>query len=529
MVLLGESLIGQSSSPGGGGKIVSVDMNTGAELKPQFNGASAADLAKACALAEASFDAFRSLPLKQRAKFLTAIGEQIGELGDDLIVRCMAETGLPRARLEGERARTVGQFRMFADIVLDGSFLNARIDLAMPDRKPLPRSDLRLQNIPVGPVAVFGASNFPLAFSVAGGDTASAFAAGCPVVAKAHSAHLGTSELVGRAVQKAAQICEMPEGVFSLLFDSGYEIGQGLVADPRIKAVGFTGSRRGGVALMKTAAARPEPIPVYAEMSSINPVILLPGALAARGKEIGEAFVAAMTLGAGQFCTNPGLVLAVGGKGLDSFIDGARAAVTKAAAATMLTPGIHGAYCTGVEKFSAHKEVKTVATGPSGGQFQGRSNLFVTSADAFLKHHELQDEVFGASSLIVQCNDQAQLIALIEALEGQLTAAVHLEPSDYALARPLMPLLEKKVGRILFDGFGTGVEVSYAMVHGGPYPSTSDGRTTSVGALAIERFLRPVCYQDVPADLLPPALKNENQTGVWRRINGASPPTKSSI
>lgn len=528
MVLLGESLIGQTSSPGGGGKIISIDMNTGVELQPQFKGASAADLEKACALAEAAFDEFRNLPLKQRAKFLITISEQIGELGDDLIVRCMAETGLPRARLEGERARTIGQLRMFADIVLDGSFLNARIDPAMPERKPLPRSDLRLQNIPVGPVAVFGASNFPLAFSVAGGDTASALAAGCPVVAKAHSAHPGTSELVGRAVQKAAQIDGMPEGVFSLIFDSGYEIGQALVADRRIKAVGFTGSRRGGVALMKTAAARPEPIPVYAEMSSINPVILLPGALAARGREIGEAFVAAMTLGAGQFCTNPGLVLAVGGNGLDAFAEGARAAVTKAPAATMLTPGIHGAYCAGVGKLSNHKDVKRVATGQSGGQFQGQSNLFVTGAEAFIKDHELRDEVFGASSLIVQCSDQSQLMAVIEGLEGQLTAAVHLEPSDYALARPLIPLLEKKVGRILFGGFGTGVEVSYAMVHGGPYPSTSDGRTTSVGALAIERFLRPVCYQDVPADLLPTALKNENPLGIWRRINGASPPTQSS-
>ena len=529
MVLRGESLIGQSSSHGGGGEIVSIDMTSGAKLEPQFTGATTADLEKACALADAAFDEYRQIPLTQRAKFLTAIGDNIGELGDALVTRCMAETGLPRGRIEGERARTFGQLKMFADIVLDGSFLNARIDPAMPERKPLPHSDIRLQNIPVGPVAVFGASNFPLAFSVAGGDTASAFAAGCPVVAKAHSAHPGTSEMVGRAVQKAAKACNMPEGVFSLLFDSGYEIGQGLVADRRIKAVGFTGSRRGGVALMKTAAARQEPIPVYAEMSSINPVILLPGALKARAAAIGEAFVAALTLGAGQFCTNPGLVLGIAGEGLDAFIKSAGAAVEKAAAATMLTPGIHKAYCSGVDAIGGHKSVKVIAQGQPGGQFQGRSGLFLTTADAFLAHHELQDEIFGAASLIVQCRDQAQLMTVIEGLEGQLTAALHLEPSDYALARTLLPMLEKKVGRILAGGFGTGVEVCYAMVHGGPYPSTSDGRTTSVGALAIDRFLRPVSYQDIPADLLPPALKSDNPLGVWRRINGASPPTRSPL
>jgi 2,5-dioxopentanoate dehydrogenase len=390
----------------------------------------------------------------------------------------------------------------------------------MPDRAPLPRPDLRLHHVAVGPVAVFGASNFPLAFSVAGGDTASALAAGCPVIVKAHSAHPGTAELVGRAVQRAVTECDLPEGVFSLLFDSGRSVGQGLVADHRIKAAGFTGSRTGGTALMKIAASRPEPIPVYAEMSSINPVLLFPGAMAARGEAIGKAFVGALTLGAGQFCTNPGLVLAVDGDGLDRFIDGAKAALKAAPAATMLTPGIHKAYCQGVSRMKEHARVQILGEGMIGERFQGQAALFSTTAEDFLTHTELQEEIFGSSSLIVRCKDEDALARVVEALEGQLTIALHLEPSDHAMARRFMPTLEEKVGRILVNGFGTGVEVGHAMVHGGPYPATSDGRTTSVGSLAINRFLRPVSYQDLPGDLLPPALSDENPLGIPRQVDG---------
>jgi NADP-dependent aldehyde dehydrogenase len=369
-------------------------------------------------------------------------------------------------------------------------------------------------------VAVFGASNFPLAFSVAGGDTASALAAGCPVIAKAHSAHPGTSELVGRAVQAAVQSSGLPEGTFSLLFDSGRDIGQGLVADWRVKAVGFTGSRSGGTALMKIAAARPEPIPVYAEMSSINPVLLFPHALARRAEAIARSFVAALTMGAGQFCTNPGLVLALDGPDLNRFIAAAGAALAEAPAATMLTPGIHNAYQCGVTALAAHPEVNTEARGQSGGRYQGQGALFSTSEHAFRQHPELQEEIFGAASLVVRCPDLAAMRGIIEALEGQLTAALHIDDADYGAARTFMPTLERRVGRILVNGFGTGVEVGHAMVHGGPYPATADGRSTSVGSLAIYRFLRPVSYQDMPEALLPQALKNDNPLGLTRRLNG---------
>ncbi|WP_237479170.1 aldehyde dehydrogenase (NADP(+)) [Lichenibacterium dinghuense] len=524
MELLGQSLIGASAVSGPEDDIAAIDMATGQPLAPRFSTSSERDLDRACALAEAAFDSYRDLPHERRAAFLEAIAQAILDIGDDLVVRCMAESGLPRARLEGERGRTVGQLRLFAGVVRDGGFLDVRIDPALPDRKPLPRPDLRLRNVPVGPVAVFGASNFPLAFSVAGGDTASALAAGCPVVAKAHSAHPGTSELVGRAVQKAVAACGLPEGVFSLLFDGGTAIGGALVAAPRIAAVGFTGSRRGGLALMQVAAARPEPIPVYAEMSSINPVILLPGALAARGAEIARGFVGALTLGAGQFCTNPGLILAVEGEGLQAFLDAAAAAVAEAPAATMLTPAIAAAYRDGVAALSGRAGVATLARGREGGPFQGRAALFATAADAFLADRALQDEIFGASSLVVRCRDAAQLEAVVAALEGQLTAALHLAEADHPLARRLLPRLERKVGRILVGGFGTGVEVSHAMVHGGPFPATSDGRTTSVGSLAVARFLRPVCYQDLPDALLPASLRDGNPLGLSRRLDGRIAP-----
>jgi len=520
MPITGELLIGRSARRGTNGEVFGLDAASGEKLQPGFGGATLDDLEEAAALAAAAFRPYRETSLEARAKFLEAIAQNILDIGDELIERCILESGLPRGRIEGERGRTVGQLRLFASVVRDGGFIGARIDPAMPDRTPLPRPDIRLRHIGVGPVAVFGASNFPLAFSVAGGDTASALAAGCPVIVKAHSAHPGTSELVGRAVQRAVKECEMPEGVFSLLFDSGRSIGQGLVADHRIKAAGFTGSRAGGTALMKIAASRPEPIPVYAEMSSINPVLLFPGALAARGEAIGKAFVAALTLGAGQFCTNPGLVLAVDNDGLNGFIKGAKAALESAPASTMLTPGIHKAYCQGVARLKSHSQVQVLGEGVVGERFQGQAALFSTTADDFLRHPELQEEVFGSSSLVVRCPDEDVLGKVIDKLEGQLTIALHLEPSDHAAARRFMPVLEEKAGRILINGFGTGVEVGHAMVHGGPYPATSDGRTTSVGSLAITRFLRPVSYQDVPGDLLPPALSDENPLGIRRQTDG---------
>ncbi|BDA84077.1 fatty aldehyde dehydrogenase [Aureimonas sp. SA4125] len=520
MTILGEQIIGHAVRKGTHGEIFGLDAATGEKLEPGFGGATMDDLEAACALADEAFYVFSETSLEDRAVFLETIADNILAIGDELIERCITETGLPRGRIEGERGRTMGQLKHFAGVLRDGGFLDARIDKALPDRKPLPRVDLRLRNVPVGPVAVFGASNFPLAFSVAGGDTASALAAGCPVIVKAHSAHPGTSELVGRAVQKAVKDCGLPEGVFSLLFDSGREVGQGLVADSRIRAVGFTGSRGGGTALMKIAASRPEPIPVYAEMSSINPVLLFPAALAARGAAIGTAFAGSLTLGAGQFCTNPGLILAVEGEGLDAFVAAAATALASASAAVMLTPGIHKAYCEGTARLAGHASVTKVGEGQAAETLRGQAMLFSTTAEDFLAHPELQDEVFGSSSLVVRCADEAALRRVVEALEGQLTVALHIDAGDHAAAAKLLPLLQRKAGRLLVNGFGTGVEVAHAMVHGGPFPATSDGRSTSVGSLAIARFLRPVCYQDLPAELLPDALKDENPLGLWRRHDG---------
>lgn len=521
MQLTGNLLIGRQSIFGRNGSIKAVDAATGAAIEPSFGGATMNDLERACALATAAFDTYRETAPEARATFLEKIAQNILDLGDALLERCMIETGLPRARLEGERGRTVGQLHMFAQVVRLGDYIEARIDPAQPERKPMPRVDLRLRHIGVGPVAVFGASNFPLAFSVAGGDTASALAAGCPVIVKAHSAHPGTSELVGHAVRKAVEDCGLPEGTFSLLFDSGREIGQGLIKDERIKAAGFTGSRGGGTKLMQLAAARAEPIPVYAEMSSINPVLLFPNALKRRGAAIAKAFAASLVLGAGQFCTNPGLVIAMDGPELDAFIDAASAALQDTAAQTMLTPGIHRAYEAAVGQASARKDVTTAARGrPATGANQGQPALFVTTAGAFRSNPALREEIFGASSLIVRVATLDAMRELIESLEGQLTAALHIDEADHADARRLLPALERRAGRILVNGFGTGVEVGHAMVHGGPYPSTADGRSSSVGSLAINRFLRPVSYQDLPGALLPDALKDNNPLGLNRRIDG---------
>lgn len=516
----GEMFIGARAVKGSVGEVRGVNPETGETLEPAYGGATREQLDEACRLAAEAFDPYRSAPREARAAFLEAIAQNILDLGDELVERTVAESGLPRGRIEGERGRTVGQLRLFAQVVRDGRYLGARIDPALPERKPLPRPDVRTRMIPLGPVAVFGASNFPLAFSVAGGDTASALAAGCPVVAKAHPAHPGTSELVGRAIRDAVASSGLPEGVFSLVFDSGYEIGQALVADPRIKAVGFTGSRRGGLALVKIAQERPEPIPVYAEMSSINPVILFAGALEERGPQIATAFVNSLMMGAGQFCTSPGLILAIAGEGLDRFTRAAGEALQDASAGTMLTPGIHQAYCAGVEALARHERVETVARGKAGHNFQGQAGLFSTGAEAFLADAHLREEIFGSSSLIVRCADEPELANVVESLEGQLTAALHMAESDHEDARRLLPVLERKVGRILVNGFGTGVEVNHAMVHGGPFPSTSDGRSTSVGTMAIDRFLRPVAYQDLPEALLPDELKDSNPAHVDRLVDG---------
>ncbi|MDT5005264.1 MAG: 2,5-dioxopentanoate dehydrogenase [Mycobacterium sp.] len=517
--LTGQLLIAGEPVRGSGQQIRAFDPAAGQELEPAYFYGDATDVDAACTAAAAAFAEYRSTPAEQRAQFLEAIAANLEATKDALIERAVAESGLPQARLTGEVGRTTGQLRLFAGVLREGSWNGARIDSALPDRSPLPRPDIRQRSIPLGPVAVFGASNFPLAFSVAGGDTASALAAGCPVVVKAHDAHPGTSELVGRAIADAVATTGLPAGTFSLLYGYGPELGVALVTDPRIKAVGFTGSRSGGMALVAAAAGRPEPIPVYAEMSSINPVFLLEGALASRGADLGRAFVGSLTLGSGQFCTNPGLVIAADGAGLDAFIAASRDTLVQSPATPMLTPGIAEAFAAGVTRLTGEADL-VVRGEASDNQTACRAALFATDVDSFLKSETLQAEVFGSSSLIVRCADAAEMRTVAENIEGQLTATVHADESDYDDARQLLPLLELKAGRILFDGWPTGVEVCHAMVHGGPSPATSDSRTTSVGARAIERYLRPVCYQDVPKSLLPSAIADGNPDNLWRRIDG---------
>lgn len=498
-----------------------VNPATGATLEPGFSSADVEVVNRACELAAGAFDRFREMGIEARARFLEAIGEQILALGDELLERAHQETGLPLARLTGERGRTVGQLRLFATELRLGGWLGIRVDPALPERTPLPRSDLRQRKIPLGPVAVFGASNFPLAFSVAGGDTAAALAAGCPVAVKGHPAHPGTSELVAQAITAAAVACQMPAGVFSLLNGESYELGTALVAHPRVKAVGFTGSRGGGLALMKVANARPEPIPVYTEMSSVNPVVLLPGALAARAEALGKEFVASLSLGVGQFCTNPGILLALEGPDLERFIATTSTALGAVAPAVMLTAGIHGAFEKGVSRLRQHAQIDLLARGgESQGQNCGQGAFFSVSAPEALRSPELLEEVFGPSSVLIRCQDESELAAVLEHLEGQLTATLHLTPQDEAIAARLLPILERKAGRLIANGWPTGVEVAHAMVHGGPFPATSDGRSTSVGTLAIERFLRPVCYQDFPDSLLPQSLRRAQVPTRPHRLDG---------
>jgi alpha-ketoglutaric semialdehyde dehydrogenase len=525
--ITGDMLIGATAVRGNQTPTHAIDPATGAQLEPAFPGGNPDHVDAACRLSDTAFNAFRTAPLETRAAFLEAIAQNILALGDELIDRVMAESALTRLRLEGERARTVAQLRLFASVVRDGRFLSATLDTAQPDRKPAPKPDLRLQMFPLGPVAVFGASNFPLAFSVAGGDTASALAAGCPVVAKSHPAHLGTSELIGRAIQKAVADCALPQGVFSLLIDdSDNALGQALVQHPSIQAVGFTGSRRVGLHLVALAASRPQPIPVYAEMSSINPIFLLPAALAQRAEAIGRALVESFTLGVGQFCTRPGIVLGIGGTDFDRFRTAAIIAVQAKPSATMLQAAICRAYSDGTDRWSDDPGVHLLASGLASAlaPAAAQSMLFATSGHHFCHHPNLLQEVFGPASLLIECADSTELLAAARHLDGQLTATLHLEADDHALAAQLLPILERKAGRILCNGFPTGVEVTHAMVHGGPAPATSNSRTTSVGSMAIERFLRPVCYQDLPADLLPGALRDDNPLHLTCLVDGKFEP-----
>jgi alpha-ketoglutaric semialdehyde dehydrogenase len=487
-----------------------------------FREATAEEIDHAVDAADAVFPTYRATTAEQKAAFLERIAEEILGLGDALIERAHQETALPAARLIGERGRTVGQLRLFASVLREGSWVEARIDTALPDRQPLPRPDLRRMLFPLGPVAVFGASNFPLAFSVAGGDTASALAAGCPVIVKAHPAHPGTSEMAAQAVQAAAEATGMPAGVFSLLH-GGRDAGMHLVRHPRLQAVGFTGSLTAGRALFDAAAARPRPIPVYAEMGSINPVFVLPGALAERAEKIATGLAQSVTLGVGQFCTNAGLVAGVRSDAFDAFLRQTADAITRTAPGSMLYDGLCRNYAEGIARLAGtdrvHEEGRS-ATEADPGKAQAAAMVFSTDAETFLTEETLSDEVFGPSTLIVACQTAEELSAVAQRLDGQLTVTVHGTTEDFARYGDLLSLLETKAGRLIINGFPTGVEVSPAMQHGGPYPATTDSRSTSVGTAAIGRFARPVCYQDFPQSLLPVELRDDNPRGLLRLVDG---------
>lgn len=489
---------------------------SGEALETAFHIATAHDVADACAAAAKDQPRFAAITPAERASFLRTAADRIDALGDTLTARAMAETGLPEARLQGERGRTVGQLRMFADYLEAGHWQRARIDHADPARTP-PKPDLRLRMIPTGPVAVFGASNFPLAFSVAGGDTASALAAGCCVVVKGHPAHPGTSELVAGAIAQAVADCGLPGGVFSLLNGPGNDLGEALVKDPRITAVGFTGSRGGGLALMQHAASRPVPIPVFAEMSSVNPVILMPARLEEAAEDLAKAYAGSLSLGAGQFCTNPGIVMSLEGEALNRFRKTAAEAISDVPAQTMLTSGIREAYETGTAKLAS--SAAACGKGKADDQAGAQAQIYAVSGADFLASPALAEEVFGPVSIVVECSDLEQLHSILASMEGQLTATLHMNEADHQAARTLLPTLEGLAGRIIANGWPTGVDVAHAMVHGGPFPATSDPRSTSVGTLAIERFLRPVSYQDMPEALLPDVL-HEGHEGAIRLIDG---------
>ncbi len=523
--IVGTSILGTTRGSVGGSTFYATNPASGGTLEPTFHSASVAELDRATALAATAFPVYSRLSGKQRGAFLREIAAQLEAIAAEIIPRAVAESGLPQGRIQGELARTCNQLRFFAGIAEEGSWVDARIDLADAARQPAAKPDLRSMLRPLGPVAVFCASNFPLAFSVAGGDTASALAAGCPVLVNAHYSHPGAAEFAGLAIQRAAQECGLPEGVFSLLFSSEQEIGQRLVAHPVVCAVGFTGSRAGGLALQAIAATRAVPIPFYAEMSSVNPVFVLPGALAERGAQIAAGLHGSITLGAGQFCTNPGLLMLDSSPDADTLVQSLAGKMAATAPATMLNASIHAAYSKSVAARDDDAGVMTVATAaaasPAG--CAASAALFAVSATQFLAQPHLQDEVFGPSSLVVRyeaASTSSELLHLVESLQGNLTATVHATDADLKSHADFLAMLEGKVGRIVFNGYPTGVEVCQAMVHGGPFPATSDSRSSSVGGRAIERFARPVCWQDAPQVALLEELRSENTLGIMRLVDG---------
>lgn len=514
----GHNFINGARSAKGHTRLHSFDATTGEALADVFIEATQDEVDAAAQAAAGAYPAYRTLPATRRAEFLDAIADELDALGDAFIATVCRETALPAARIQGERARTSGQMRLFAKVLRRGDFFAARIDRTLPDRQPLPRPDLRQYHIGIGPVAVFGASNFPLAFSTAGGDTAAALAAGCPVVFKAHPGHMATAQWVASAIIRAAEQTQMPAGVFNMIY--GGTVGAWLVQHPAIKAVGFTGSLKGGRALCDMAAARPEPIPVFAEMSSVNPVLVLPEALKARGAKIAAELSASVVQGAGQFCTKPGLLIGIRSPEFDAFLDALTQQVNAQPPQTLLNAGGLCNYADGLTRLHQHPQIHHRAGQPQTGN-QAHPQMFEADAELLITNDELlQHEVFGPVIVAVAVKDRQQLQQALQGLQGQLTATLIAEPTDLDAFAELIPVLELKAGRLLLNGYPTGVEVCEAMVHGGPYPATSDARGSSVGTLSINRFLRPICFQNYPDSLLPDALKNANPLGILRLVDG---------
>jgi alpha-ketoglutaric semialdehyde dehydrogenase len=517
--LQGTSVIGGERSPSTGAPFCAFDPAAGEAILPEYRSASLGDVERAAKLAEDAIQMLAAVPGSRRGAFLEMIASNIENLGQDLASRVMAETGLPAARVQAETARTCAQARLFANLAAEGSWVDARIDTADRNRKPAPKPDIRSMLRPLGPIAVFGASNFPLAFSVAGGDTVSALAAGNPVIVKAHPAHPGTSEMVGDAILQAVRSLGLPVGTFALLYDSGYDVARELVRHAKIKAVGFTGSRKGGQALMNEIALRAEPIPFFGEMSSINPVFFLQGAFREGLDSSVQSLFASLTVGSGQFCTKPGLIF-VQSQFLDEFASKLRKLMESANRMTMLTPGIANAYLRSISGIENHPQVTTLVYGLEHVETHVRPALFQTTVSAFLSDPSLSHEMFGPAALLVGYSNVQELLDVARNMEAQLTATMHGDAEDLAMHEDLLSLLERKVGRMIWNGFPTGVEVGHGMVHGGPWPATSDSRFSSVGARAIDRFARPACFQDFPQESLPDELKDSNPLGIWRTIDG---------
>ena len=520
-MISGKNYIGNQLSANGNKTYKTFNPELNQENETVFTEASKEEIEKAVSLASTAFKEFRTISGSKKAEFLNAIADEILALDDALVKMYCSETGLPEGRAKGERGRTVGQLRSFANLVAEGSWVEATIDTALPDREPMPKSDIRKMLIPLGPIVVFGASNFPLAYATAGGDTAAALAAGCPVIVKSHPMHSGTGELVASAIVKAAEKTGMPNGVFSNLNSSGIEVGQQLITHPKVKAVGFTGSINGGRALLDLASKRDEPIPVFAEMGSINPVIILPKALENRQAAIAKTYANSITLGTGQFCTNPGLLLGVKSESLTSFINNVSEEIIKINPSCMLHPNIKKGYVNNKEKVVSQDKVTVTANYTAEMQNNYAAQAIVTvEGKTFLENPTLHLEVFGPFSMIVQCENIAELEAVISGLEGQLTGTVISDENEAANYSNVIAALQNRVGRVIFNGVPTGVEVCESMVHGGPYPASTDSRFTAVGINSIKRWVRPFSYQDWPNDLLPNELKNENPLNIFRSIDG---------